>query len=177
MANNGIVGTYIPSELTVVISHKGTNQTFVLGGYGPDTNISIERPDPTWDMNVGTHGTMERIHRMDKTIRATITLQQSSESNDVLSGILNYDERDLRGGGLFTCTIADKSGRTAAYSNQSFVIQPNTYDFGQAASTRDWQIIMPYAEQHIGGNGLMTQDMIDKLALLGVVIDDTWLIN
>jgi hypothetical protein len=177
MANNGIVGTYVPSALTVVISHRATNQTVVLGGFAPDTIVSIERPDPTWESNIGTHGTHERIHRMDKTIRATISLQQTSESNDFLSAILAYDEKDLRGGGLFTCTIADKSGRSAAYSDQAYVIQPSTYEFGQAASTRDWMIIMPYAEQHIGGNGRMSQESIDKLAQFGITIDQDWLIN
>lgn len=171
------VGSYAPSELTVVISHKGTNTNWLLTGYGPDTNISIERPDPTWDLNVGTHGDLERIHRLDKTVRATITLQQTSESNDLLTGIMQYDEKDLRSGGLFTCTIADKSGRTALYSNFAFVIQPNTYEFGQSPSTRDWQIIMPYADQHIGGNGLMSAETIEKLRVFEVYIDDSWTIN
>jgi hypothetical protein len=38
-------------------------------------------------------------------------------------------------------------------------------------------IIMPYAEQHIGGNGRMSQESIDKLAQLGITIDQDWLIN
>lgn len=171
------VGSYAPKELTIVISHRGTNTNWSLTGYGPDTNISIERPDPTWELNTGTHGDLERIHRMDKTVRATVTLQQTSESNDLLTGIMNYDERDLRSGGLFTCTIADKSGRTAIHSTYAFVIQPTTYEFGQAASTRDWQIIMPYADQHIGGNGLMTPETIEKLKAFNVFIDDSWQIN
>lgn len=177
MSNKRLVGTYVPSQLTIVISHTATNTSFVLGGYGADTLVSIERPDATWESTIGADGYHQRTHRLDKTIRATVSLLQVSEYNDFLSAVAHYDENDLRGGGLFTCTITDKSGRSAAYSDQAYVIEPSSYDFGQTASTRDWTIVLPYADQFIGGNVRLQQETVDKLEALGINIDSTWIIN
>lgn len=177
MSNKRLVGSYVPSQLTIVISHTATNQSFVLAGYGADSMVSIERPTQTWEPTVGADGYHQRTHSLDKTIRATVSLLQISEYNDFLSAVALYDEQDLRGGGLFTCTITDKSGRSYAYSDQAYAVQPSTYDYSASASTRDWMLILPYAEQHIGGNVLLPQEQVDKLAALGIVIDETWIAN
>ena len=94
-----------------------------------------------------------------------------------MSALVHYDEQDLRGGGLFTCTITDKSGRSYAYSDQAYVVEPNTYDYAQSASTRDWMLVLPYADQNIGGSVKLPQEIADKLSALGVEIDDSWLAN
>lgn len=177
MANKRLVGTYVPSQLTIVISHTATGQSFALGGYGSDTIVSIERPTNAWESTIGADGYHERVHSLDKTIRATVTLLQTSEFNDFMNAVALYDEQDLRGNGLFTCTIADKSGRSAAYSDQAYVVQPSTYEFGTTSSTRDWMIVLPYADQTIGGNVKFTTELADKLAALGVNIDNSWIVN
>lgn len=177
MAKKGIVGSYVPSQLTIAISHPQTNSNFILGGYGSDSIISVERENPTWESTEGADGYHQRTHRLSKTIRITVTLLQVSEYNDFLSGLVAYDENDLRGGGLFTCTVADKSGRSYAMSNQAYVIEPSSYESSQSATTRDWVIVLPYADHYIGGNGMLTPDQQEQLARLGVNIDDDWVMG
>lgn len=175
MAVKGMVGTYVPSELTIVISQQKANVSFVVTGFSPDSVVSIERQDPTWESTEGADGWHQRTHRLSKTFRATVSLMQISPSNDYFSGLVAYDEQDLRGGGLFTCTITDKSGRSYAYSDQAYVIEPTTEEFSQSASNRDWVLVLPYAEHYIGGNSQLPQEVVDKLALLGIVIDESWI--
>lgn len=171
---NKSVGTFVPSQLTIVISHTATGSSFVLGGYGADSVVSLERGDPKWESTIGVDGMHERIHRLDTTYRATVSLLQTSMSNDFLSAVAKYDERDLRGGGLFTCTITDKSGRSYVYSDQAYVIEPSSYEFSQTSNTRDWVIVMPYTDAYLGGNDRLSTEHQAVLEKLGVFIDESW---
>lgn len=175
MAKKGLVGSYVPSQLTIAISHPQTNSNFILAGYTEDSIISVERENPTWESTEGADGYHQRTHRLSKTVRITVSLLQVSEYNDFLSGLVMYDENDLRGGGLFTCTVADKSGRSYAMSNQAYVVEPSSYESSQTATSRDWVIVLPYADHYIGGNVPITVEQQEQLARLGVVIEDDWI--
>lgn len=170
-----MLASYVPSAITLVLNHPATNTTHVVGGYSPDSVVSIEYPDETWTETVGTDGRTTRTHRLDRTLRITVHLDQTSVSNDVFSAMMQYDERDLTGmDGIFTATIADKSGRSYAYSSQCYVKRPQTQEFGSATSTRDWVIVMAWADQHIGGSGRIDADTQAVLEAFGITIDETW---
>lgn len=174
MAGN-MLAAYVPSAITMVINHPASNTTHVIGGFSADSVVSIEYPDETWTETVGTDGRTTRTHRLDKTLRVTVHLDQTSVSNDVLSALMKYDENDLTGvGGIFTCTLADKSGRSYAYSSQCYVKRPQSQEFGSAVSTRDWVVVMAWADQNIGGGGKIDQDTVAVLEAFGITIDDTW---
>ena len=85
------------------------------------------------------------------------------------------DVLDLTGlDGIFTCTFADKSSRTYAYSSQCFVKRPQSYEYGNDTSVRDWTIVMANADQYLGGSGKVDLDLALSLERLGVDIDDQW---
>lgn len=171
----GTTTSYIPSALTIVINHPATNTTHVLGHYAQDSVVSIEFPDETWTETESIDGITTRTHRKTTTYRATISLDQTSRSNDVLSAIARFDEKDLTGTqGLFTCTITDKAGRSYIYSSQAFVKRPQTQEFGSAVSTREWMIVLTASEAWIGGSGVIDSETVDTLQKLGVVVDDQW---
>ena len=169
------LNSYIPSSTTIVISHPKTNTSHVVTGFTADSTVSIEFPDQTWTNTVGIDGHTTRTHRLDKTVQMTIHLEQTSKSNDVLSALLRYDEGDISGrDGIFTCTFADKSGRSYVYSSQCYASRPTSQEFGSATGTRDWMITFAWADQWIGGNGLIDPDTVQVLERLGVNIDDEW---
>ena len=167
--------SYIPSAVTIVINHPATNTTHVLGGYSSDSVVSIEFPDETWTETVGIDGQTYRVHRLDRTYRATISLSQTSRSNDVLNAIAQYDERDMTGlDGLFTCTITDKAGRSYVYSNQCFLKKPQTQEFGSSLSNREWVIVLAGSDAYVGGSERIDQETLDVLTAFGIVVDEKW---
>lgn len=173
MANT--ITSYIPSALTIVINHPATGITHVVGGHSADSVVSIEFPDETWTETESTDGVTTRTHRKTTTYRATVTLDQTSRSNDVFSGLARFDEQDLTGTqGIFTCTITDKSGRSYIYSSQSFIKRPQTQEFGSSTSTREWMIVLASSEAYIGGSGIIDAETVDTLEKLGIVVDDQW---
>src|SRR5699024_11185023 len=104
-----------------------------------------------------------------------VHLDQTSASNDYLSAIALFDDKDPSGlEGIFTCTFADKSSRTFAYSAECFVKRPMSYEFGSDTSVRDWIIVLTNADQYLGGSGRLDPDLQASLEMLGVEIDDKW---
>lgn len=172
------LASYRPSSIVLAISHPKSNTSHVVSGMAKDSVVSIEYPEAAWSEKTLNNGETVRTHSKDNTLRLTIHLDQTSPSNDYLSALSKYDENDLTGlDGVFTCTFADKSSRTYAYSAQCFVKRPQSYEFGSDTSVRDWVIVMPSADQHLGGAGKLDPDLVSALESLGVVIDDTWKIQ
>lgn len=169
------LASYRPSSIVIAISHPKTNTSHVIGGMAKDSVVSIEYPEASWTEKTLNNGETVRSHSKDTTLRVTVHLDQTSASNDFLSALAKYDENDLSGlDGVFTCTFADKSSRTYAYSAQCFVKRPQSYEYGSDTSVRDWVIVMASADQHLGGAGRVDPELVASLEALGVTIDDTW---
>ena len=112
------LASYRASSIVIAISHPSSGTSHVVGGMSKDSVVTIEYPDATWTEKTLNYGETVRTYSLDNTIRMTIHLDQTSASNDYLSAIAKYDDRDLTGlDGIFTCTFADKSSRTYAYSS------------------------------------------------------------
>lgn len=172
---SGNLQTYRGGDLTIVISHPILGAAHVIGGFDTDSIVSIERPNAAWSNKDTADGRTVRSHNKSRTVNATIHLSQGSRSNDVLQGFYNHDERSLTGrDGIFTCTIADKSGRSYLYSNECYVTPPQNYEFNVEAGVRDWIITLAGCEGHIGGNDMLDVDTQAVLEQLNIQIDDTW---
>ena len=169
------LASYRPSSIVIAISHPSTNTSHIVGGMAKDSMVSIEYPEAVWTEKVLNNGETVRTHSKDNTLRLTLHLDQTSASNDFLSALSKYDDKDLTGrDGIFTCTFADKSSRTFAYSAECFVKRPMTYEFGSDTSVRDWIIVLSNADQYLGGSGRVEPELLEALSALGVTIDDAW---
>ena len=177
MASNGQIGSLVPSQVVVVASHKATGITHVFSGFGSDNAVDIERGEDAWTHIVGTHGFVSRVNNVDDTASVTLHLMQTSEDNDVLSRLHEYDKNHYRNQGLFSLSVLDKSGRTALFSTTAFIAKLPNQTFGNTTGVQDWVIIMPYADWHVGGNTLAGSEVQNTLALLGYDLDDEWTIN
>lgn len=177
MANGRQTGSLVPSQVLAVISHTATGIVHVVEGYAADTAVDIERGEAAWTHVVGTDGFLSRVHNIDETATATFHLQQTATTNDVFTRIYEYDKNDLRGGGMFSISILDKSGRTALFSTQAFVSMLPNQSFGNAVNTQDWQVILPYSDWHIGGNTKAGAEVQAVLSALGYTLDEDWVIN
>lgn len=172
------LASYRPSSIVIAISHSPSNTSHIVGGMAKDSVVTIDYPETTWMEKTLNAGETVRTHSKDRTLRMTIHLDQTSASNDYLSKLADFDEADLSGmEGIFTCTFADKSSRTYAYSAQCFLKRPQSYEFGSDTSVRDWVIVMPDADQHLGGSGKIDQDLVTALEAFGFDVEDIWKVN
>lgn len=172
MEANNILGSYSPESVVVVI---GNNKfSHALSGYVDGTFINIARVIPHATLYTGADASNVRVVRAVKNCDVTLTLHQSSESNDVLSQLLILDEQSRSGEDIFSITIKDLSGRTVASSGSAFIGTSPDVGFGTEVSERAWVLHAINMQIFEGGNGKITPSTFSTLSSLGYTPDEVW---
>lgn len=123
----------------------------VVTGYAEDTFVNIEENGDGMSQTVGANGEVARSVSQNRTCNITLTLQQTSPSNDVLSALVDADR--LTGDGLFSVAIADLRGSTVLTDSNSFIPKKAASGFGNAVGTREWTITTSNAPAYnVGGS-------------------------
>lgn len=151
--------TYSPIDVTVVISQESSGLYHVVSGFAEDSHVNIEREMDTYQHYTGVDNTATRIGSANTSGKVTLSLQQSSASNDVFTAMYNYD-RQYRGTnkGLFAVTVKDGSGRSIMFSQEGYIgVVPNQ-QFGSGMNTREWVIHCTQMDNFIGGNSLVSPE-------------------
>lgn len=110
-----------------------------LDGLAQDSFVTFSRNSDLTDEEVGADGQVSISRSPDKTGTCTISLQQQSLANHILSGVLllQEDSGDFFRGSL---TIADPSGSVLALMSGCHIKTAPEVDLGSSASgkTRNW---------------------------------------
>ena len=80
----------------------------------------------------------------------TITLAQTSPSNDVLDALALLDENTSTG--IVPALVKDNSGRSIHFSALAWIRRVPTSEFGKEISNREWVIDLADYESFSGGN-------------------------
>lgn len=123
-----------------------------LSGMADDTFVEIAPVADRVSAMVGADGEIARSINPNRMHTVTITLQATSASNDILSGLAAVDDM-TSGGGVFPISVQDLSGRTLFAASQAWVSALPTITFGAEAGTREWTLTtgQPSAFM-VGGN-------------------------
>ena len=133
---------YDPKQLSVVFGITP------IVGFAVDTMISIESENPKYTSNHDIHGNVTRYRVNKRVAKITVTLIQSSRSNDLLSNYAELDE--VSDAGVFPIMIKDPNGTTLFSCPEAWIIEPPTLDFGEEAKNREWVIEANGFNQYIG---------------------------
>lgn len=138
------VSNYDPGKVAVIVGAK------ILSGYSDDAQVSIERMTATFAESVGSDGHVTRSASRDYRGTITVTLMQSSPSNDDLTALALADE--LNGSGMFPVIVRDASGTTICSGDAAWVTQIASAEFGRSISNRTWTIRVATLVMNVGGN-------------------------
>lgn len=138
------VSTFDPKS--VVISIGGVP----ISGFADGTFVSITTDTQQFTKVVGADGFTTRVKSNNYGGTLTLSLAQTSPSNDVLSGLLALDR--LSNQGLFPLLIKDMSGNTVVFSESAWIQQFPDITFGNEMNNRDWVIDMAEMDIFLGGN-------------------------
>ena len=140
------VRTYDPKQVICTIGGVP------ISGYTEGTFIEVARNEPTWSMIVGSDGLVTRSKTNNFSGTLTITLKQSSPSNDVLSGFLALDE--ATNSGIVPVLVKDISGNSIYFSARAWINQYPNSTFGKDITDRTWTLSMDEADIFVGSNSL-----------------------
>lgn len=138
------VKTYSPTQISISVA--GTT----IRGYADGTFVSIEHEDDAFTKVVGADGEVARTHSANESARITLTLMQTSSSNDVLSALELADRISLKG--VFPVMVKDNNGRSLYVANEAWVVKPADAEFGAEMSDREWMIDCAKLVPFTGGN-------------------------
>jgi len=139
------VSTFDPKSVVVTIGG------IPMSGYADGTFLEITADNQQFTKVTGADGYTTRIKSNNYGGVMTLTLAQSSFSNDALSVILNADR--LSNAGVVPILIKDLSGTTVVFSATGWIQQFPDISFGNEMNNRAWAIELAEIDIFIGGNG------------------------
>lgn len=146
MANPTTFKNYDPANIMLV-----WNKIPIMG-FAPGTFVRVERQEDTFTMAVGAGGDVVRVRNRNRSAKATITLLQSSPTNDLLSAAARVDEKSGAGYGGFM--LRELTGTTLLQGENAWIDKPASVEFGADASNREWTITIADLDEHVGGEVL-----------------------
>jgi Protein of unknown function (DUF3277) len=141
------VSTIDPKD--VVISIGGVP----VSGFTNGTFLEIVADQQQFTKVTGADGYVTRVKSNDYGATMTLTLAQSSPSNDVLSAIFNADR--AINGGVVPILIKDLSGTTVIFSATGWIQQFPDITYSNEFTERAWVFDLANVDFFLGGNGVV----------------------
>ena len=165
------LGTFIPDSVITVIS-RADMTPHIISGFVEGTFVSAERLTDASTLVQGADYSGYRIKRRNKAGTVTLTLHQSSASNDVLTLLYNEDMASDDNSTLFNISIVDASGRSVISAGQCFISRLAPLTMSTEGESREWVFQALALEQYIGGNAVIPPDILALIDELGGTIAD-----
>lgn len=138
------VRTYSPKKVQLIVGG------LIIQGYAEDTFITAERNTDAFTRSTGADGETSRVHSPDRSGMITLTLQQTSQSNDALSALAAADDLSLQG--TFPVLLKDNNGTTLATGQEAWIRKYANSEYAAEMSQREWIIDVANLIMFVGGN-------------------------
>lgn len=138
------VKTYDPNQVSVIVGGK------IISGFADGSYINVERNEQMFNLKVGVDGEGTRAKSNNKSGKITLTLMQSSSSNDDLSAFAAADE--LSNSGAVPVLVKDGSGTTLIAAATAWIQKYSNAEFGKEVLTRQWVLETDELIMLVGGN-------------------------
>lgn len=136
------VYTYDPSQVKLNIAG------YIITGM---MDVTVSPNKPAFTIKQGIRGRNTRVNSRDTSAELTISILQTSISNDILSAIVESDRQLMTG--RLEVSLTDASGTTFVASDEAFVESIPSAQFGREMQNRSWKICMLSTKGAIiGGN-------------------------
>lgn len=122
----------------------------IAEGFADGTFITVERNNQTWNHKSGASGESARAKSNDLSGTFSITLMQTSLTNDYLSTKLALDEGP-NNAGKFPIGIIDANGTTLLTAVEGWVQQPPSTEYGKEIGERTWVLEAGELIMFVGG--------------------------
>lgn len=149
----GNVLTYSPTDVTILIS--GYQLIGVL-------EVELQWDSRPFTMYKGIRNQHTRVYNGSMAATLRVSLQQTSDSNDVLSMIL--DEDRIGNTARLELTMKDASGTTLYQALQCYIPAYPPVTFTKGFRAREWEIsILDLTTINVGGNSKAAFDIFSSV--------------
>lgn len=121
-----------------------------LTGFMDGSALELEFDEQAYNKTVGADGEVSRSKTNNNTGNLTLRLQQTSPSNEILSG---FRLADVAGNaGVVPLLIKDANGTTVAFAQHAWVQQWPSQVWGQDIEGREWILDLGQLDPFVGSN-------------------------
>lgn len=138
------VKTYDPKLVSVIVGGK------IMSGYADGTFVLVERNEAAFALKVGVDGEGTRAKSNNRSGKITITLMNSSKSNDDLSTFAAADE--LSNSGAVPVMVKDNSGRSLYACETAWIQKYANGEYAKEANGRTWVLETDALNMFVAGN-------------------------
>lgn len=138
--------TYVPSQVSISIAGL-----FDIEGLADGTFVEINKEVAPYQSQVGMDGQVSRTFIYDATYTVTITLAQTSKSNNLLNSLHALDLATQAG--KVPLFIRDKEGSTTFFSPNAWVENQPKVSYSKDMETRVWSLRCTEGVLIVGGSG------------------------
>lgn len=150
-----MINTFNPSSTTLLLSNHKVHGI---------TEIAVKKNSTTFEIVKGIRGKNTRRRNRDSSCVISVSLIQTSTSNDVLSEIVALDKE--QGTGQITLLLKDISGSTLIKSDNAFIEDYPEATFQENISMRTWNIYCLSTSEYVIGGNITPPSIIDRLTNL-----------
>lgn len=137
------VRTYDPKQIHVIWGGV------IVAGFAEGTFVTIARNGDLFEKSKGADGTVDRINKNANDFSVTITIKQTSITNDLFSAQMLLD---VQGNvGVLPLTVKDLSGTTLFFARQAWIAKDPDVAYGDSLENREWRLDTGNATKFIGG--------------------------
>lgn len=137
------VKTYSPKKVSVSVAGRD------ITGFAEGTFVSVSANAESFTPVVGVNST-SRVAMSDQSGTIVLTLEQTSDSNLVLTALHAADRASLNG--KFPVLIKDNNGNSFHVSGTSWITKVADAEYGTDLATREWTIHCAQLVSVVGGN-------------------------
>lgn len=138
------VRTYDPKKVVLTIGG------IPIGGYADGTFIAFEHDEDAFNKVTGADGITSRSKTNNYAGMMTITLAQTSPSNNVISGFAIADK--LTNSGIVPVIAKEVGGTTVVFSANGWVRKQANLEYSKEITDREWVLDLANVDVVIGGN-------------------------
>lgn len=132
-----------------------TFKELILSGFADGTFVNCSRDEDTFSKRTGAQGDTTRVRNRNKNGRITVTLQQGSPANTILSNYALSDELTGLAYGPITVKEIGTNGATLIAAPVAWIVKPADGSFAQDAENREWAFDCYSMSPFIAGAGLV----------------------
>jgi hypothetical protein len=136
--------SFNPKDLSIVVGAKA------ISGFADGTFVMIEMDEDAYSKVTGADGEVARAKSNNYSGKITLTLMQSSDSNDFLSALAIADRQT--GTGVVPVTVRDAKGTTIVFAESAWVMRMPSTEFSKEIGNREWVLDCSQIEMYVGGH-------------------------
>lgn len=141
---NPAVKTFDPKMVVI------TWGVIAISGYAEGSFVRVNRSGDAFAKSKGAGGDIERINRNQGDFDVSLTLQQTSSTNQELAAALAADI--ATNAGVFPLTIKDLLGTTLFFAPQAWICKDPEWEDGDELNSREWAFDTGIGANLVGGN-------------------------